>query len=142
MTCRLYQTQLSSYLDGELPAARAARLEAHLRVCPHCASELNALRGISEYIRAASQELQVSQGFDQRVLRAVGYYQVSTRPRRARSLTRPLLVLAAILLGLLSLLRHFFLEPARPPLPVPQPSASVAAPAPIAAPLPVDGARR
>jgi len=138
MTCRLFQNQLSSYLDGELPATRAARLEAHLRVCPHCASELNSLRGISEYIRAASQEVQVSQDFDQRVLRAVGYYQVSTRPRRPRSYTRPLLLIGAFLLVLLSLVRHFLTQPLEAPLPVPQPSAAAVAPAPPGAPLPAD----
>jgi anti-sigma factor RsiW len=142
MTCRLFQNQLSSYLDGELPGTRASRLEAHLRVCPHCAAELNALRGISEYIRAASQELHVSQDFDQRVLRAVGYYRVSTRQRRAHSYTRPLVVLAAILLALLSLVRHFFAQPLRVPLPVLRPAAPAVAPASPVAPLPANRDRR
>jgi len=47
MTCRVHEDELSAYLDGELPAARRARLEAHLRVCPHCQGELQELSGIS-----------------------------------------------------------------------------------------------
>ncbi len=114
MTCHLYQhEELSEYLDGELPATRAARLEAHLRVCPHCQGEVNELRGIAGYIRSASHELQVSRDFDQRVLRAVGYFQVASRQTRTRSYLRPLLVVAVTLLALLGLVQHFLGD--RPP---------------------------
>ena len=135
MTCRLFENELSSYLDGELPAARAARLEAHLQTCPHCQREMEALSGISARIRAASSNLQVSQDFDQRVLRAVGSYRVTTRRRRARPLTKPLLVLAVILLALLGLIRHYFQRPVRPPVPAPQPAAAGYVPAPQGAPM-------
>ena len=127
MTCRVYEQQLSSYLDGELAKARAARLEAHLRTCPHCQAELSALSGIAEYLRAASSDLKVSNDFDQRVLRAVGYWQVTGRQKRQRTLTKPLTIVAAILLALLGLIRHYLAEPLGPP--VPQPSAAVVAPA-------------
>jgi len=136
VTCRLYENELSAYLDGELPAARKARLEAHLRVCPHCQGELQELSGISHYIRAASQELRVSQDFDQRVLRAVTSYQVVARVQhRRRSLVRPLIAVAIGLLALLGMAQHFLLD--HPAQPLPQPSAagamvSPAAPAPMA----------
>jgi len=132
VTCRLYQKDLSSYLDGELPAARAARLEAHLRTCPHCREELDELSGIARHIRAASTHLEVSCDFDQRVLRSVGYWRVKGRQTRQRTLTKPLTIIAAILLGLLGLVRHFFAEP---PVPEPQPAA-VVAPAPPTGALP------
>lgn len=140
MTCKLYQTELSEYLDGELPAARVARLEAHLRVCPHCQGELQELSGISGYIRAASLELRVSQDFDRRVLRAVATYQVAARVlRRRRSLLRPLVVAGIIFLGLLGALQRLLLS--RPPvLPLRAPQAAAAAAAP-AAPAPMGADR-
>jgi len=130
VTCRLFETQLSSYLDGELPAARAARLKAHLQVCPRCQSELNAMSGIADRIRAASSEVEVSQDFDQRVLRSVGYWQVTGRPVRRRSLERRLLVVATVLLALLGGVRYYLSLPYRPPVPAPQPAAVVAPVAP------------
>lgn len=36
--------RLSGYLDGELPSAEAAAVEAHVAECPACADELAALR--------------------------------------------------------------------------------------------------
>ncbi len=137
MTCQLYETELSAYLDGELPASRTARLEAHLRVCPHCQGELNELSGISSYIRSASRELQVGQEFDQRVLRAVGYFQIASRQRsRQRSLLRPLVIVAMVLLALLSLVQHFVAG--RPAMPLPQPQGARAVAAPVGPVAPVD----
>ena len=136
MTCQLYQQEeLSQYLDGELPATRAARLEAHLRVCPHCQGEMNELRGIAGYIRSASRELQVSRDFDRRVLRAVGYYQIAARQTRTRSYLRPLLLAAVSLLALLGLVQHFLTDqpPTSPQL---QPARASVAPALPSAPIP------
>ncbi len=130
LACRLIQKDLSSYLDGELPAARAARLEAHLRTCQRCREEMAALEGISDQIRAASRHLQVSRDFDQRVLRAVGYYQVTRAERRRKPLTKPLVVIALILLALLGMIRHFFSRTLA--LPVRSPAAAVSGLAPAA----------
>ena len=133
MTCKTYQTELSAYLDGELPAARAARLEAHLRVCPHCQGELQELSGISRYIRAASQEARLSQHFDQRVLRSVTTYQLAQRTLRRRSLRRPIVIATVVLLTLLSLLWQFLRTlPAPAPTRMPQPSAAAAVAMPFA----------
>jgi len=80
--------------------------------------------------------LRVSQEFDQRVLRAVTSYQVAARvQRQQRSLLRPLIAIAIVLLALLGMAQHFLFQ--RPPSPLPQPSAagamvSPAAPAPTA----------
>ena len=129
MSCQLYQTELSAYLDGELPATQAARLEAHLRVCPHCQGELSELSGISAYIRSAANGLQVSREFDQRVLRAVGYFQIAGQQRRAaKSRLRPLVVIAMVLLALLGLIQHFLTSGAPLPLPQPQGARAVGSP--------------
>lgn len=143
MTCRAHEHELSAYLDNELPAARRARLEAHLRVCPQCQGELQELSGISRYIRAASQQMRASQDFDQRVLRAVTSFQVAARvqPRR-RSPVRLLVAVAIALLGLLGMLQHVLLKP--PPQPLLQPRAvgAVAAPVTPAPAAPDDQSRR
>jgi len=47
MSCDQYDNQLNALLDGELPAAEAATLAAHIATCPACArglAELAALR--------------------------------------------------------------------------------------------------
>jgi anti-sigma factor RsiW len=133
--CRVYEEQLSAYLDGELPAARAARLEAHLRVCPHCRGELNALIGIAEHIRAASRQLEVSQEFDQRVLRAVGYLRVTgCQQVRRRSLVRPVVGLIAAMLALLGMAWHLL---TRPPAPRPAPEPALVAPAAVPSAPPI-----
>ena len=142
MTCQLYEEQLSSYVDGELQAARVARLEAHLKVCPHCQAELHDMRGISAYIRAASTELQVSQDFDQRVLRTVGYLEVTGRIRNQRSFLRPLVVAAMVLLAMLATVQHYLSGPPPVPVPVPLGAAAVAPVAPQNAPPPAPDAQR
>jgi len=138
VTCRLYEEQLSSYLDGELPRARAMRLEAHLKTCPHCQVELEAMGGIATRLRAASNALQVSHDFDRRVLRAFGYYQVTGWTKPTKSYLRPLVYLALLLLGLLAGVWHYFTKPFEPP-PIwqPQPAVPVVAPAAPSAPIPV-----
>lgn len=143
MTCQLFEEQLSSYVDGELPAARVARLEAHLKVCPHCQAELQDMRGISAYIRAASAELHVSQDFDQRVLRTVGYLEVTGRIRNQRSFLRPLVLVAMMLLAMLAMIRYYLWRPPPVPMPMPQGAAAVAPAAPQnAPPLAPDTQRR
>ena len=141
MICQLYQSDLSPYLDGELPAVRAARLEAHLKVCPHCIGELNELSGIAGYIRSASRDLQVSREFDQRVLRAVGYYQIAGRQTRPRSYLRPLLLAGVTLLSLFGLLEHFLLRGPSVPLPYTQGARAAVAPVGPVSPFPDQGRR-
>jgi anti-sigma factor RsiW len=45
MDCE-FSKQLGPYVDGELGAARATQVEAHLLGCPMCARELRELRGL------------------------------------------------------------------------------------------------
>lgn len=44
MSCRHIQTQLSEYLDSELPQASTDRVRAHLSLCPECRQEWEELR--------------------------------------------------------------------------------------------------
>lgn len=134
MTCRLYEEELSSYLDGELPALRAAKVEAHLKTCPHCQAELAAMGGIALRLRAASQLIEVSHDFDRRVLRAVGYFRITGWQRPVKSYLRPLLIVMATLLAMLAAVWHFCTRPIEPPVWQPQPA--VSAVTPPAAPLP------
>ena len=126
----LFEKQLSSYLDGELAADRTRRLEAHLRRCPHCRAELHAMSGIADYVRAASREVEVSEDFDRRVLRAVGYWKVTGRPLPEPKLLKPLLIVAGVLLAMMALVRYYLSRPYYPPTPQPAP---VVAPAMVPA---------
>ncbi len=141
MICRLYQRELSAYLDGELAAVRAARLEAHLRTCPHCRGELDSIIGISDRVKAASRGVQVSEEFDQRVLRAVGYLETGSKRVVRRSLLNLVLLTVLALLAAFGLLWHFFWEP---PAWRPQPQTAVGAvaPAPVSPGAPVETERR
>lgn len=47
------RADFSAFLDGELPASRAARLEKHLAACTACTAELEGLRAV----RAAMRQL-------------------------------------------------------------------------------------
>ncbi len=72
--------------------------------------------GIADQIRAVSREVQVSHDFDRRVLRAMGYWQVTGRQVIAEPrLLRPLVVVAAILLVMTGLVRHYLARPYAPP---------------------------
>lgn len=135
MTCRLYEEQLSSYLDQELPAARVARLEAHLKTCQRCREELEAMGGIAGQLRAASSLLEVSHDFDKRVLRAFGYYRVTGWQKPVKSYLRPLVLAAVLLLGMLAAMWNFLTRPYEP-APQPAPAYSVGAPAATGAPAP------
>jgi anti-sigma factor RsiW len=43
--------RLSAYLDGELSAGDAAAVEEHLRTCPACRAELDALSRVRQLLR-------------------------------------------------------------------------------------------
>ena len=133
MTCRLYEEQLSSYLDQELPAARVARLEAHLKTCQSCREELEAMGGIASQLRAASHLVEVSHDFDKRVLTAFGYYRVTGWQKPVKSYLRPLVMAALLLLGMLAAVWHFFTQPYQP-APEPARAYSVGAPTGVGAP--------
>lgn len=106
MTCNQTQSRLGEWLDGELPAADAASVEAHLRRCPSCRSESEALRALAAQIaippagavpaeqvwQAIERRLDAAQRQRRRVIRA---------PLRAiRRFWRPIASAAAVVIAL------------------------------------------
>ncbi len=51
MNCEAVAQELSAYIDGELPAAEAQALAAHLAQCEHCRNELAELKRVADLIR-------------------------------------------------------------------------------------------
>ena len=85
--------QLSDYLDGELTADAAARVEAHLRECAACNAVLNDLKRIvaqAQHLEARPPQTDLWGGIERRIERVA--------PPRRVSLTLPQLAAAAALL--------------------------------------------
>jgi anti-sigma factor RsiW len=57
MTCSAVMAVLSDYLDGDLDAARAAQVEAHVAACQQCA-QFGA--GFAQMLTAVKRELAVA----------------------------------------------------------------------------------
>ena len=104
---------LSGYLDGELQAEQAGRVEAHLQSCPSCAAELKSLRCAGRTLRdtiARQAEAADFSGFPERVQARIdesaGAAPAETAGtihwlREHRSATLALAAAAILLLGLL-----------------------------------------
>ena len=56
VTCRELVELLTDYLEGALPAAQHARMEAHLGGCPKCAEYLAQMRLTLRLARRAGEE--------------------------------------------------------------------------------------
>ncbi|HEY6006106.1 MAG TPA: anti-sigma factor [Anaeromyxobacter sp.] len=72
LSCGQVLDRLSDYLDGDLPAPEATRLEEHLRGCDGCARFGGEFRGVVESLRrhlARSQTLPT--GFRERLRKAL-----------------------------------------------------------------------
>lgn len=52
MDCRKVRQELSAYIDGVLGEPQLQQLEAHLKGCPHCATEVEELREVVGMVRA------------------------------------------------------------------------------------------
>ncbi|MDO8611297.1 MAG: zf-HC2 domain-containing protein [Dehalococcoidia bacterium] len=70
-THRRFRDQLSAYIDGELEAAAAERLEAHLAACEGCRLELGQLRATAAALRDLP-EAEVPRSFTLSPERAAG----------------------------------------------------------------------
>lgn len=67
MDCREAKPMLSAYLDGELPGADRARVESHLRTCPACSEQLDALKWIDEAAAVPDPGAEYWENFNRRV---------------------------------------------------------------------------
>ena len=84
MDCQDTQTQLQEYLDGQLPAAQAAAIQAHLATCEDCARELALLRQVDEAL-ATYPVLEAPQGLAARTMAQVKREPAAVRDERNNS---------------------------------------------------------
>jgi anti-sigma factor (TIGR02949 family) len=89
-----FAAQLDPYLDGELAAADAAGLEAHLRACPECADLAQRRRALRAAVHARLPRFPAPDGLRARV-RAALRAQVNGSTRFQLS-WRPLAIAAAL----------------------------------------------
>jgi anti-sigma factor (TIGR02949 family) len=93
------QLQVDAYLDGELAAPDARRLEAHLRECGECARLRDARVALGAAIRREIPAFQAPEALRTRIreqLRSTGNTR-AVRPSRIPGLSRELLAFAASL---------------------------------------------
>jgi hypothetical protein len=55
-TCLAFDEDLSAWLDGELEAARAAAVAAHVKGCPRCSARVDSLRAVDRHLRALADD--------------------------------------------------------------------------------------
>lgn len=78
--CRVVRELSSEYLDRRLPSVEVILLERHLRDCPACWEELEALRRTVTWI-ASLGELRARPGFLGRVYENIEKSERASRPR-------------------------------------------------------------
>jgi anti-sigma factor RsiW len=71
-----YTAKLTTYLDGELPAAEMKAVDAHLRNCPSCAADLLGQVQMKRALQSASRRYAPSPEFRARIQR-----QIASQPR-------------------------------------------------------------
>jgi anti-sigma factor RsiW len=75
MTCQQIETELSAYVDAELPASQRAEVQSHLAGCAHCRQHLAQLQQLSEGV-ARLPKLEASPRFVPDLFRKIpGGYQ-------------------------------------------------------------------
>jgi len=104
MTCRGVRRRLSAYMDGDLRAAEAGRMAAHLEACAACGARWRSLRGALDAL-ADLPRLEGSDGIASRVLdrlelerRGPGLALLFRRRGASRPLILPSLLPAALVL--------------------------------------------
>jgi anti-sigma factor RsiW len=78
MVCETWQTQLDSYLDGELPSEQMSAFDTHVRNCASCATDILARVQIKRAVQVAGRRYVPSAEFRRQVHRRI----VSTPIRR------------------------------------------------------------
>jgi anti-sigma factor RsiW len=72
MACEQWRGDLDRYLDGELPAAEAAALAAHLRTCAACAGEVLQRVQLKRAVQMAGSRYTPSAELRNRIAKKVG----------------------------------------------------------------------
>jgi hypothetical protein len=137
--CREIQGLLTAYLDGEATAEEKANIEAHLRDCPECRTELEGLSSIQAGLRQTFREIAGDASPSTRAWEGIiEKLETGYKPGRFRSVFTPGRIAAVtafviVLIVAVTVWRfgQFAGEP--PPAPAPEPSP---APAPAPAPTP------
>lgn len=93
--CEESLESLEAFLDGDLPAEEAARLQRHLEGCPSCAAELSLVRKIQSELRTLPLPDCPPEVLEK--VRKAGKGEVVAFPRRERTLGRRIAAVAAAL---------------------------------------------
>ena len=70
MRCFSVRKRLSPYVDGELPAREAGKLESHLAGCKRCTADYEEMAGVHRLF-AGAQRFSAPQGFSAAVMEKV-----------------------------------------------------------------------
>ena len=98
---------LFDYVEGDLPPARAAELEAHLASCTQCAEHVARVRTGKEVLRE-SQFLQLPSGRRERLLASLparprlGRVRPAISPKRLLAILAPLAAVAAVVAAIVT----------------------------------------
>jgi len=72
MACEQWQSQLDTYLDGELSSDAMRALDAHLRTCPSCAADVLARVQFKRSVKTAGARFTASSEFRNKVQKQIG----------------------------------------------------------------------
>ena len=97
MACETWQGKLDAYLDGELAAAEASALSAHMRGCTACATDALQRVQIKRSVAVAGRRYAASAELRNRIAKIV-----STKPRPQTAWHWRILVVPAMLVLILS----------------------------------------
>jgi anti-sigma factor RsiW len=83
MTCAEAEILLHALLDGELDAGHSHEVEAHLVICPRCAAQLRAYRGLQQAMPAAQLRFTAPMSLRRRLETALPSARPRTSSRRS-----------------------------------------------------------
>ena len=106
MDCRELRSLADAYLDGELPPASRAEIDAHLAGCPACRAEIEANRAFIARLKADVSYFEAPPGLAARLAQRLGsepagtVVRLSPAPKR-ESFWRPMALAASFVLAVL-----------------------------------------
>jgi hypothetical protein len=112
----LFDTDLNDFVEGQLGAAAARRVEEHLEICAECRADAESLRSLLAGMRDLPREIPPSRDLFPEIVRTVGeaeavpLYGRDWRRRALQDLRRPLAAAAVLLVALTAALTAWLLE--------------------------------